>query len=56
MIAPKGYSLNVNTQGETADAAMEFVRHMMSDEVQRRIVEELRMMPAAQVGAKGSAV
>ena len=45
MIAPKGYSLNVNTQGETADAALEFVRHMTSDEVQRRIVERLRMMP-----------
>ena len=27
-------------------AAMEFVRHMTSDEVQRRIVERLRMMPA----------
>jgi arabinogalactan oligomer/maltooligosaccharide transport system permease protein len=46
MIAPKGYSLNVNTQGETADAALAFVRHMTSDEVQRRIVERLRMMPA----------
>jgi arabinogalactan oligomer/maltooligosaccharide transport system permease protein len=45
MVAPKGYSLNVNTQGETADAALEFVRHMTSDEVQRRIVEKLRMMP-----------
>jgi arabinogalactan oligomer/maltooligosaccharide transport system permease protein len=45
MIAPKGYSLNVNTQGETADAAMEFVRHMTSDEVQRRLVQSLRMLP-----------
>ncbi len=45
MIAPKGYSLNVNAQGETADAAMEFVRYMTSDEVQRRLVERLRMLP-----------
>ena len=46
MFAPKGYSLNVNTPPETADLAMEFVRHMVSDEVQRRIVHELRMLPA----------
>ena len=32
MIAPKGYSLNVNTQGEAAEAAMEFVRQMTSDQ------------------------
>jgi arabinogalactan oligomer / maltooligosaccharide transport system permease protein len=46
MVSPKGYSLNVNTRGAAADAALEFVRHMTSDEVQRRIVERLRMMPA----------
>lgn len=46
MFAPKGYSLNVNTQPETAELAMEFVRHMVSDDLQRRIVHELRMLPA----------
>jgi arabinogalactan oligomer / maltooligosaccharide transport system permease protein len=46
MFAPKGYSLNVNTPTETADLAMEFVRHMVSDDVQRRVVHELRMLPA----------
>lgn len=45
MIAPKGYSLNVNAQGETAEAAMAFVKHMTSDEVQRRLVQKLRMLP-----------
>jgi arabinogalactan oligomer/maltooligosaccharide transport system permease protein len=46
MFAPKGYSLNVNTPPGTADLAMEFVRHMVSDDVQRRIVHELHMLPA----------
>jgi arabinogalactan oligomer / maltooligosaccharide transport system permease protein len=46
MFAPKGYSLNVNTPPATADLAIEFVRHMVSDDVQRRIVHELRMLPA----------
>lgn len=46
MIAPKGYSLNGNTPPELAAAAMEFVRQMTSDEVQHRIVQQLRMLPA----------
>jgi arabinogalactan oligomer/maltooligosaccharide transport system permease protein len=45
MVAPKGYSLNVNAQGETAEAAMDFVRSMASGEVQRRLVERLKMLP-----------
>jgi arabinogalactan oligomer/maltooligosaccharide transport system permease protein len=45
MVAPKGYSLNVNAQGETAEAAMDFVRYMTSDEVQRRLVQRLKMLP-----------
>jgi arabinogalactan oligomer / maltooligosaccharide transport system permease protein len=46
MFAPKGYSLNINTPWDTANLAMEFVRHMVSDDVQRRIVHKLRMLPA----------
>ena len=46
MFAPKGYSLNVNTLPEAAAEAMAFVRHMTSDAVQRRVVHELRMLPA----------
>ena len=46
MFAPKGYSLNVNTLPEVAAEAMAFVRHMTSDAVQRRVVHELRMLPA----------
>jgi arabinogalactan oligomer/maltooligosaccharide transport system permease protein len=46
MVAPKGYSLNANTPPEVADEAMAFVQHMTSDEVQHRIVERLRMLPA----------
>jgi arabinogalactan oligomer/maltooligosaccharide transport system permease protein len=45
MFAPKGYSLNINTKAETADMAMEFVRHMVSDDVQRKVVHELHMLP-----------
>ncbi len=45
MVAPKGYSLNVNAQGGTAEAAMDFVRYMTSDEVQRRLVQRLKMLP-----------
>ena len=48
MFSPKGYSLNANTSPEMAEHAMAFVRHMVSDEVQRRIVEKLRMLPARQ--------
>ena len=46
MFAPKGYSLNANTPPEVAAEAMAFVRHMTSDDVQRRMVHELRMLPA----------
>ena len=53
MIAPKGYSLNANTHaGESADAAMAFVRYMTSDDVQRRLVDELRMLPGAPLGVE----
>jgi arabinogalactan oligomer/maltooligosaccharide transport system permease protein len=45
MVAPKGYSLNVSAQGETAEVAMDFVRYMTSDEVQRRLVQRLKMLP-----------
>jgi arabinogalactan oligomer/maltooligosaccharide transport system permease protein len=48
MIAPKGYSLNANTSPELAADAMAFVRQMTSSETQRRIVEQLRMLPARQ--------
>jgi arabinogalactan oligomer/maltooligosaccharide transport system permease protein len=46
MIAPKGYSLNGNISAETAEVAMTFVDHMTSNEVQQRIVEHLKMLPA----------
>lgn len=46
MVAPKGYSLNCNARGARADAAVDFVRHMTSDPVQRRLVRTLRMLPA----------
>ena len=48
MFAPKGYSLNANTTPEVAAEAMAFVRHMTSEKVQRRIVHDLRMLPARQ--------
>ena len=46
MVAPKGYSLNANAVGPAAEAAMGFVRHMTSDDAQRRLVQRLRMLPA----------
>lgn len=46
MVSPKGYSLNVNASAEVAEDAMRFVRHMTSLDVQRRIVERLKMLPA----------
>jgi arabinogalactan oligomer/maltooligosaccharide transport system permease protein len=54
MVAPKGYSLNVIAQGKTAAAAMNFVRYMVSDEVQRRLVQRLRMMPARRSARQDS--
>ena len=56
MVAPKGYSLNVNTHGATADAALEFVRHMTSDEVQRRIVERFANDARPQLDSQRSAI
>ena len=46
MFAPKGYSLNANTTAEKAAIAMAFVHYMVSDEVQKRVVHNLRMLPA----------
>ncbi|MDA0255532.1 MAG: extracellular solute-binding protein, partial [Planctomycetota bacterium] len=46
MVAPKGYSLNVNATGQRAEAAAGFIRHMTSEPVQRRLVQTLRMLPA----------
>jgi arabinogalactan oligomer/maltooligosaccharide transport system permease protein len=46
MIAPKGYSLNANTPPEVAEQAMAFVRQMTSNDVQHRIVAQLKMLPA----------
>lgn len=46
MVAPKGYSLNANASPKATEAAMAFVRYMTSDEVQRRMVDELRLVPA----------
>lgn len=46
MISPKGFSLNVNTPPDVAEEAMAFVRHIVSDDAQQRIVARLRMMPA----------
>src|SRR4051812_15084683 len=48
MFSPKGYSLNANTSPEMAEHAMSFVRYMVSDQVQRRVGKELRMLPARQ--------
>ncbi|MGI9176894.1 MAG: extracellular solute-binding protein, partial [Pirellulales bacterium] len=49
MVAPKGYSLNTNARGTAAEAAMGFVRHMASEDAQRRLVQRLRMLPARKV-------
>jgi arabinogalactan oligomer/maltooligosaccharide transport system permease protein len=46
MVAPKGYSLNANTTGGRAAVAVDFIRHMTSEPVQRRLVQTLRMLPA----------
>jgi arabinogalactan oligomer / maltooligosaccharide transport system permease protein len=46
MVSPKGFSLNANTSPELAAQSMAFVRHMVSDDVQQRLVEKLRMLPA----------
>jgi arabinogalactan oligomer/maltooligosaccharide transport system permease protein len=45
MIMPKGYSLNANATPDESAAAMAFVRYMTSSEVQRRLVDKLRMIP-----------
>jgi len=49
MFSPKGYSLQCEcVAGKWPNTRWAFVRHMVSDEVQQRIVEKLRMLPARQ--------
>lgn len=45
-VSPKGFSLNANASAELAAEAMAFVRHMTNEKTQRRLVEQLRMLPA----------
>ena len=46
MVAAKGYSLNVHARGETAEAAMQFVRFMTSEATQTALVRELKVLPS----------
>jgi arabinogalactan oligomer/maltooligosaccharide transport system permease protein len=46
MFSPKGYSLNINATDEKSKLARKFVEHMISPEVQLRIADKLRMLPA----------
>lgn len=46
MVSPKGFSLNANASPQATKAAIAFVQYMVSDDVQQRIVQRLRMIPA----------
>ncbi len=46
MVASKGYSLNGNSSQTQADAAMEFVRFMVSPTSERRFMAELKTVPS----------
>jgi len=46
MVSPKGYSLSLSAKGERADAAMDFVKYMVSEEVQMRRMHELKILPS----------
>ena len=48
MVATKGYSLNVNAQGERLEWAMKLVRYMTSEQTQRRMATELKTLPSRQ--------
>ena len=46
MVAPRGYSLNVNADTEQTMAAMELVRYLTSTEVQLTFMEKLKTLPS----------
>ncbi len=45
-VAPKGFSLSTLARGKQAEAAMTFVKYMLSEEVQRRHMHELKILPS----------
>ena len=46
MVAPRGYSLNVNADSRQATAAMDLVRYLTSEEVQRKYMARLKTLPS----------
>jgi arabinogalactan oligomer / maltooligosaccharide transport system permease protein len=46
MVATKGYTLNRNTAGPEAEAAMALVAHLVSESSQRRFMAELKTLPS----------
>ena len=46
MVAPRGYSLNVNADAEQATAAMDLVRYLTSEKVQRNFMTSLKTLPS----------
>lgn len=46
MVAPKGYSLSVSAQGETADLAAELIRFLTSADTQQVFLEEQKILPS----------
>ncbi len=46
MVATKGYSLNVHTTGEQAEAAMKLVQFMTAAETQREFTRRLKTLPS----------
>ena len=48
MVAPKGYSLNVNARGPNAETAVEFLKFMTSESSQRKFMERLKTLPSCK--------
>ena len=49
MVAPRGYSLNVNSEQDQAIAAMDLVRFLTSAEVQMEFMNSLKTLPSRKV-------
>ncbi len=47
-VAPKGFSLSKLAVGKQAEAAMTFVNYMLSEDIQRRHMRELKILPSRQ--------
>ncbi len=46
MVAPRGYSLNINSHGQSRDDAIALMKHLLSKDVQQKNLTKLKALPS----------